>query len=336
MNSAQFENEALKKAFLNFKKTWNSRNSIEVFSSGSTGDPKKLLITKEQMMLSASKTLQFFDLERGLNALVCLSLDTIAGKMMLARGFVGNWKLKIVEPKANPLIDSDEKFDFVALVPLQLERILEETPKKIELIKTMIIGGAPISESLINQLKKRKITVFQTFGMTETISHIALRKIGFNSESFYQTVEGVSVSAKNGHLIIDYPEMFDNPLHTNDLVKIISPSQFEWIGRTDFIINSGGYKLNPEKIEQKLSKNILVPFFLTGIEDRVLGEKLALVVESTKDFTPLKSQLSQLLDKYEIPKVYSRIDTFLRTKSGKVNRHETLKKISSNDWQELI
>lgn len=336
MICAQFENEAIKSTFNKFKNEWSQNSSFEVFSSGSTGDAKKIILSKEQMVLSAEKTIKFFDLEHGIKALVCLSLETIAGKMMLARSFVGQWNLKIIEPRANPLQNINETFDFLALVPLQLERILVESPEKLKLIKTIIVGGAPVSDSLIKLLIEHKIIVYQTFGMTETVSHFALRKIGFETSQHYKTVDGVEVSERNGCLIVHYPEMFKEPILTNDLVKIYSANEFEWLGRSDFMINSGGIKMNPEKIEQKLAEQIPYSFFITGLHDQRLGQKLALIIENSIDFIPQKLQLLNVLEKYEVPKVYLNVHEFVRTKSGKINRIETLKNVSSDDWKKLI
>ena len=288
------------------------------------------------MILSANKTINFFNLQDGINALICLSLETIAGKMMLVRSYLGKWQLNIVEPSANPLNKIDEKIDFVALVPLQLERILLESPEKLRKINTIIVGGAPVSNSLINRLKENEITVFQTFGMTETVSHIALRKIGMQTDNFYETVDGVKVSDLDGNLIIHYPEMFDEPLTTNDLVKISSPKKFEWVGRSDFMINSGGVKLNPEKIEQKLVELIPFPFFICGLNDENLGQKLALVIENNSNYIPEKEKLKAVLEKYEIPKVFITLKEIVRTKSGKMNRIKALEKINADDWKTII
>ncbi|MFY7668092.1 MAG: AMP-binding protein [Crocinitomicaceae bacterium] len=336
MISAKFQNEAIEKDYLRFKSDWKKNDSIQVLTSGSTGEPKKILIAKEKMILSANKTIRFFNLQDRVDALVCLSLNTIAGKMMLARAFVGKWNLTIVEPAVNPLLNSDENIDFLALVPLQLERILIECPDKIRQIETVIVGGAPVSNSLINLLKENEMTVYQTFGMTETVSHIALRKIGKETDAFYKTVDGAEVSDLDGNLIIHYPEMFEEPLRTNDLVKIISPKQFEWLGRSDYMINSGGVKLNPEKIEQKLSELIPYSFFITGLKDDRLGQKLALVIENNSNFIPEKVRFQSVLDKFELPKVYINVKEFDRTKSGKVNRIKTIQNIQSNDWKAII
>ncbi|MFM7682378.1 MAG: AMP-binding protein [Bacteroidota bacterium] len=336
MISAKFQNEAIEKAFLNFQSEWKKNDSIEVFTSGSTGEPKNILFPKEKMILSANKTINFFNLRNSINALICLSLETIAGKMMLVRAFVGKWNLNIVEPTANPLNNIDEKIDFVALVPVQLERILLESPEKLRKINTIIVGGAPVSNFLINLLKENEMTVFQTFGMTETVSHIAIRKIGMQTDNFYETVDGVKVSALNGNLMIHYPEMFEEPLQTKDQVNIISPTKFVWIGRTDFMINSGGVKLNPEKIEQKLVEIIPFPFFIFGLNDENLGQKLALVIENNSNYTPEKERLKGILDKYETPKVFITVKEIVRTKSGKMNRIKTIEKINEDDWKTIV
>jgi O-succinylbenzoic acid--CoA ligase len=336
MNSAKFQNEAIQKAILNFQSEWEKNDSIEVFTSGSTGEPKKILIPKEKMILSANKTINFFKLQDGINALICLSLETIAGKMMLVRSYLGKWQLNIVEPSANPLNKIDEKIDFVALVPLQLERILLESPEKLRKIDTIIVGGAAVSNSLINRLKENEITVFQTFGMTETVSHIALRKIGMQTDDFYETVDGVTVSDLNGKLTVHYPEMFEEPIQTNDLVNILSSTKFEWVGRSDFMINSGGVKLNPEKIEQKLVDLIPFPFFICGLNDENLGQKLALVIENNSNYIPKKEKLKGVLEKYEIPKVFITLKEIVRTKSGKMNRKKSIEKINADDWKTII
>jgi len=172
--------------------------------------------------------------------------------------------------------------------------------------------------------------------MTETVSHIALRKIGKETDAFYKTVDGVEVSDLDGDLVIHYSEMFQQPIRTNDVVRIISPKQFEWLGRSDYIINSGGVKLNPEKIEQKLSDLLPFSFFITGLKDARLGQKLALVIENNSNFIPEKVRFQSVLDKFEIPKVYINVKGFDRTKSGKVNRLKIIQKIKMDDWKAII
>ncbi len=330
-----FQSDSLKFSYFNFIKEWEENPLICVKSSGSTGDAKEIFISKEQMILSASKTIDFFNLKPKTKALLCLSMETIAGKMMLVRSIVGKWNLTISEPNANPLKEMNEEFDFAAFVPLQIQNILDENPDKLKKINTIIVGGAPISDELAEKLKMNEITVYQTFGMTETVSHIALRKIGNDSEKQYTTLKGITVSENEGELIVNYPEMFEKNLETNDLVKICAPNKFEWLGRADFIINSGGIKLNPEQIENKLSRILNLSFFLVGLPDHSLGTKLALILEENEDFSISKKQLQQVLDKYEIPKVYAVVNSFNRTESGKINRRQTLKNIDSTNWKTI-
>jgi O-succinylbenzoic acid--CoA ligase len=330
-----FQSDSLKLSYFNFIKEWETSSLIRVKTSGSTGEAKEICFSQKQMLVSALKTIHFFDLIPESKALLCLSMDTIAGKMMIVRSMVGKWNLIICEPTANPLKYLNEDYDFAAFVPLQIQKILDENPEKLKRIKTIIVGGSPISNELIEKLKTNDITVYQTFGMTETVSHIALRKIGKNSEQYYTTLNGISVSESNSQLAISYPEMFNQELVTNDIVQIISSDKFEWLGRADFIINSGGIKMNPELLENKLSLLYSFPFFLTGLPDEILGSKLALVIEKQDELFVSKNELLNFLEKFEIPKVYVVLDSFIRTESGKINRIQTLNKIESTQWNTI-
>lgn len=322
---------------LDFFAEWSREDAeIKVNSSGSTGKPKEILLQKSQLILSASKTNKYFNLNAGTKAFLCLSTETIAGRMMLVRAFVGDYEIRIEQASSNPLKDCEESFDFMAIVPLQLATILDESSEKLALVKSIIVGGAPVSNHLIAKLKTLKKSIFQTFGMTETVSHIALRKIGFEESNYYEALQGVTFTAPKGNLEIHYPELLPQPLLTTDFVRLIDSTHFEWIGRTDFIINSGGVKLNPEAIEQKLANLIDVPFFISSIPDELLGNKLTLVLESELDSSFKKSDFEALLTKYEIPKMFVLIPTFERTSSGKINRKETLSKILANDWKPIL
>ena len=330
-------NKNLHKYVSDFLIEWSREGaSFVVKSSGSTGQSKLIEISKSQMKLSAQKTNQFFQFNSEPKALLCLSFDTIAGKMMLVRALVGDYFLQIDSPSSNPLKKITEPIDFLAIVPLQLETILSETPEKLNLVKTIIVGGAPVSDKLKQLLKEAKKTVFQTYGMTETVSHIALRKIGFEERDYYQALQGVTFTALEGNLEIHYPELLPQPLLTTDFVHLIDSTHFEWIGRTDFIINSGGVKLNPEAIERKLTSLIDVPFFISSIPDDLLGNKLTFVLESELDISMKKADFEALLTKYELPKMFVIIPTFERTSSGKINRKATASKILANDWKPIL
>lgn len=329
--------EKLLQYVCDFLELWSREEAtFKVKSSGSTGQAKLIEITKNQMVISAQKTNHFFQFDKETKALLCLSLDTIAGKMMLVRALVGDYFLQVESPSSNPLKSITEPIDFLAIVPLQLETILKESPEKLDLVKTIIVGGAPVSDKLKQLLKAVKKTVFQTYGMTETVSHIALRKIGFEESLSYEALEGVTFTAQEGNLEIHYPELLSQPLLTTDNVRLMDSTHFEWIGRTDFIINSGGVKLNPETIEQKLADLINVPFFLSSIPDDLLGNKLTLVLESEAPISLRKSDFEAILTKYEIPKLFAFIPAFQLTASGKINRNTTASKILIDDWKPLF
>jgi O-succinylbenzoic acid--CoA ligase len=327
-----------------FLKEWFSvKEVIEVKTSGSTGKPKIIALKKEFMVNSALATGAFFNLPEKKTALLCMSIHYIAGKMMLVRAIVLGWHLDIVEPTSNPLKGLHKQYDFSAMVPMQLQNSLLE----IEKVKKLIIGGGIVSEELEAQIQTISTEVFATFGMTETITHIAVKKLNkphqaaFFSAPHYQVLPGVSIAQDERNcLVIDAPKVSENKSITNDVVVLISDKEFKWLGRYDTIINSGGIKLHPEEIEKKLSKIIQQRFFVAGIPDKILGEKLILIIEkdvvsSTLDtYKNEKSFLNQLeinlkgienLTKYEIPKAIYFVTQFIETDTKKIQRKKTLK-----------
>jgi O-succinylbenzoic acid--CoA ligase len=320
-----------------FLENWNdSEKLIFVQTSGSTGVPKTIALEKKNMALSAKKTLDYFQLKKGNKALLCLSMQTIAGKMMLLRSLLGELDLEIIAPTSNPLKNVESEIDFLALVPLQLETCLEENPKKLHLIKKIIVGGAPLSEKIIQRLKAEKLTIYQTFGMTETISHIALKKTGFDATSTYEALSGIRFLEKEGKLLIDYPAFFEAPLETNDMVQLEDSTHFEWLGRADFIINSGGVKLNPEQIESKIAHLIPCAFIVTSLPDERLGSIAVLLLESENELFIPKIELENCLGKFEVPKKLAFTTKFTRTESGKIMRSESTLKIEANGWKPLL
>lgn len=302
-----------------FLEEWNSDSEfISTNTSGSTGKPKTIQLQKEHMLISAKATCDFLDLKEGDSALLCLNPSTIGGKMMIVRSIERNLNLTIVEPSANPLQNVNGTFDFCAMVPYQVQNSL----KDIEKIRKLIIGGAPSSSELRKSLNETKCKAYQTFGMTETISHFALADLS-NEEIVYQTLSGVTISEENDNLIVNCPAIGVHNLKTNDSVKILNQNEFVWLGRTDFVINSGGVKLHPEVIEDKLYNLIASPFFLTGIADEKWGEKLVLCVQSNEKLKYKKSDFTSL-DSYETPKEIWLFSQFIETASGKINRLKTI------------
>jgi len=307
----------------------NDNDYVLVNTSGSTGTPKKIKLLKSHMRNSALATGNYFGLKEDAIALLCLSATYIAGKMMLVRAMILGWDIHLVSPIANPLENLTESYDFCAMVPMQVEASLSHLHK----IEQLIIGGAPISLTLNKELQTVTTNCFATYGMTETITHIAVKRINkFGSnlsavESYFNTLPKVSISKDDrGCLVIDAPKVSNEIIVTNDIVNIHSDTEFEWLGRFDNVINSGGLKLFPEQIEQKLSQLIKERFFVIGIADEILGEKLILIVESEIPLNLSKFDYQRCqLTKYEMPKEVLILPKFKETLTGKVRRKQTLK-----------
>lgn len=294
-------------------------NKDYVFSqtSGTTGKPKAIKINKQAMVNSAIATGNFFKLNPGDKALHCLPCQFIAGKMMLVRAIVLGLEINLVFPTGTFLANATINYDFAAMVPLQVENNFQY----LNQIKTLIIGGAQPSNNLRKALKKLKtVKVYETYGMTETITHIAAKKI--NAQNFKVLPDIIIEKDKRDCLVINAPRIAENQIITNDLVEIVSKNQFKWLGRIDNVINSGGVKLFPEQIERKIK--LEQRFFITSRKDEKLGEKVVLVIESER--RDLETTLFSELNKYEIPKEIYFIPQFIETKTGKIKRKETLEK----------
>ena len=300
--------------------------TVYVKTSGSTGQPKTLEIKKEAMVNSALATGQYFDLKPGDLALLCLSSQHIAGKMMLVRAIILGLHLDMVAPSSSPLEGIQKEYDFCAMVPLQVQNSLEPLYK----IKTLIIGGAPISKLLRAKLAEQPNDIYETYGMTETVTHIAVKKVSSMEhspkETYFKTLPSIQISKdERGCLVIDAPKIAENPIVTNDLVDIEGEHHFKWLGRHDNVINSGGVKLIPEQIEEKLLPVVESRFFVSGIPDEQLGEKLVLFIEGEEPsqfHSKTKIQEVKSLERYEVPKQIVFIKNFAETPNGKIQRKE--------------
>lgn len=313
-------------AFEEFLHAWNNeKDVISLKTSGSTGPPKEIILQKKDMITSAKQTLDFLGVKKSGTSLICLSMDTIAGKMMAVRSIVGELAIHLAPVNSNPSKDLHEQIDLCAMVPLQLETILKQDHTPLHLIKHLLIGGGPVSPELEQQSAENGITFWHTFGMTETISHVAIRKAGKNAEPHFTALPGITFSAEHDKLIIHYPAIGIDGLSTNDLVDLISPTSFRYIGRADFIINSGGLKFNPEELERKIASIMNGTYFFGGISDSRLGQKIVLFIEGDETVSPRSNDLEPLLPKYAVPKEIIRLSKFVRTESGKINRSETIK-----------
>lgn len=307
---------------------------LEVHTSGSTGVPKKIKIRKEHMVNSAMATGKFFELPAKSTALMCLPANFISGKMMIVRALVLGWEIDLIPPSSNPLDQVFKTYDFCAMTPFQLDNSLG----RLHLIKKLIVGGGAVSPALQKMVQGLNTKVYETFGMTETVSHIAAKRLNPGKKRSkpipFKVLPEISISVDHRScLVVKAPHVAEDTVVTNDVVEIVTYKKFLWKGRYDNVVNSGGIKLYPEEIEQKLSEIIDHRLFVTGMPDDALGEKLVLFVEvdfSEEVLEDLKEQVKSLdtLDTYEIPKKIYLIQKFEETPNGKIHREHTVQ--SSN------
>jgi len=313
------EGEDFEKPVGDFLLDWfDEKSYLEINTSGSTGKPKLIRVDKQAMVRSALATGDFFDLQPGDKVLHCLPVNYVAGKMMFIRGFILGLEIDFVAPSSHPLDRLEYDYDFAALVPMQAQYSLD----KLKHVKTIIIGGAKITKSLEEKLLKVKSKIYETYGMTETITHIAAKRIGKEAFTVFPNVM-LSLD-DNNCLLIKAPSISSEIIETNDIVEMVSENEFIWLGRYDNIINSGGIKLIPEQIEEKLATRIQNRYFVIGQADAVLGEKLVLIVEGEP--MPIEKEVFDVLDKYEIPKEIHFVKHFEETPNGKIIRKETMNK----------
>jgi O-succinylbenzoic acid--CoA ligase len=306
----QFEKE-----FGEFLLDWiDNKDTIELMTSGTTGIPKLITLQKQAMVNSAIATADFFNLRPGNKVLHCLPTRYIAGKMMFVRSIIVGLEMDLIAPTSHldDLLPS-KKYDFVALVPIQAQAGLD----KLNQFKKIIIGGAKLTDTLAHQLKSCNAEIYETYGMTETITHIAAKRIG---AEYFETLPNVSISKDDRScLVIHAPNIVASTIVTNDLVEISSEHKFKWLGRFDNVINSGGIKYFPEQIEAKLALKINQRFFIAGLPDDNLGQKIALFIEG-EEF-PLEANIFNELEKFERPKEIHFILHFIET-NNKLKRFE--------------
>ena len=312
-----------------FLSEWNNDSLfVHVQTSGSTGAPKPMLAEKRRMLVSARITNDFLGLREGDAALLCMSLDYIAGKMMVVRSIERGLKLITVEPSGHPLNHSqlatdDCQIDFAAMVPLQVYNTLQvpEERKRLLQIRHLIIGGGAIDEALGAELKNFPNAVWSTYGMTETLSHIALRRLsGPEASDLYIPFPSVKVSlSDDGCLVIDAPEVCPGRLVTNDIAEI-SPQGFRILGRKDNVICSGGIKIQIEEVESRLRPFFRVPYLISKRPDPKFGEVSVLLTEGSID--EARQICERILPKYYLPRHYLHVDRIPLTETGKPARQQ--------------
>jgi len=322
-----------------FLQNWfGNADFILAHTSGSTGKPKSIRLSKESMVNSARMTNQFFGITAQSTGLLCLPATYIAGKMMLVRAIVGGFNLITVTPSANPFEKLDTPVDFAAITPYQLFHAADDLQRKS--VGKIIVGGGPVTGKLEKLSENIPAELYETYGMTETCSHIALRRFnGLNRSEYFTVLDGVSVRLDERHCLAIYaPHLLKDEIQTNDIVELKGSRSFRWLGRADSTINSGGIKIHPEQLEKKLEGIIPFPCFITSIPDDVLENKVVLVIESEKyslqQEQELITRLEQVFSKYEMPKCFFYLPVFIYSESNKVLRKETLANANSTSTED--
>lgn len=304
-----------------FINEWESASpTVTAHTSGSTGAPKQVQLKKTDMEVSAKATCKFFGISSNSHLLLPISVDYIAGKMMIVRAIVSGADLTVLRPGNDILcgVEIPTDTDLVAIVPSQIPSLIQESWS--HKFKHVIVGGAPMSSQQQQTLVDAGINAWATYGMTETCSHVALRHI---SSEYYEALPGFKFSVDSrGCLTINSDKMSFVSLQTNDKVNLISDIKFQWLGRYDNVINSGGIKIHPEEDEAILANVIPVPFYISSMPHSKWGAVPILVLEGTDNGKAAEyiKYAALLLQKYHTPKSAIWLPKFERTTSGKIKR----------------
>ena len=327
-------NPLLEKEAQHFLQLWESQATYEIQSSGTTGTPQIFRFSHKQMLHSAKASIAALELNTQTKALLCLPTSSVGAKMLMARSLVGAFKLILQQPSSRPLQHLDQTINFIAMVPTQLQQSLLHDLDKLKCISKILVGGGELTPALKNACRAAGLHVWQSYGMTETLSHVALQQISPAEAPYYSALTGIQFSTKNDCLVIHYPQMQLQAFYTKDLVTLHSATSFTWLGRAYNAINSGGFKIIPELIEQKLAGHFQNPFFTIGIPDEKWGQVVGIVFEGevVKDYLHFDGLG---LSSAEIPKKYACIQVFKRTSTHKIQRKEILQSLSNADWKSI-
>lgn len=318
------DNRSFRQELFSFLSEWfDPKNTVLVHTSGSTGKPKELYVGKEQMMESACLTCSFLKLQKEDTALLCMPLKYIAGKMVVVRALVAGLNLLLVPPTGHPLKDRTEAPVFAAMIPMQVYNSLQVPEEKaiLQQIRHLIIGGGAIDSKLAAELKDFPNAVWSTYGMTETLSHIALRRLnGPEASDWYTPFESVHIRlSKENTLMIHAPQVCEKELVTNDIAEINERNQFRILGRKDNTINTGGVKVQIEQVEAVLKDYLSVPFLITSAPDEKFGEIIVLLLEGELP-DHIEQTCEQVLPPYWRPKRFVPVFQLPLTETGKPDR----------------
>ncbi|MEX0965615.1 MAG: AMP-binding protein [Bacteroidia bacterium] len=309
------------------------RQQFTLNTSGSTGPPKTIRFSREALTRSAEMTAEVFDLGKGITALLCLSAEYVAGFMMAVRAQVNGWKLIVVPPSSNPLLHLPPgiSIDFAAFIPMQMQAILRGSGQSVRMLQNskLIIGGGAVSAELEDTIRKNRITAWHTYGMTETLTHVAIRKLGPDkTETAFIPLPGVAISVdENNCLALTVPALNGQSVQTRDRVELQEDGRFIWLGRLDNVANSGGHKVQLEKVEAAVAfalnklKLETDDFFAAAIPDAHLGEMVVVFLNKKIN---VKNELIKIatekLHRYEVPKEIIEATKWKKTASGKVDK----------------
>lgn len=324
------EGEPYELSIGDFLMDWlTAEHTIQIRTSGTTGTPKTLEVPKEKMIASAERTGAYFDLYPGNSCLLGLSADYIAGKMMLVRAMVLGLHLHYVEPSSAP-VPRDMNFDFTAMVPMQLR----ESLKQLDQFEKILVGGAPVPIDVYESVYESQADIYETYGMTETLTHIAVRRLNHTmsgeAEHVFTALPGVQFSLDDrGCLIVDDAQLDIQGMVTHDVVDLRSPTEFIWKGRFDHVINTGAVKVHPESLEDIFRTELGVEVMVAGVPDTKLGEKLIAIAEGNIKTQDIEKQIDRIRDlhPYEKPKKWFVLGRFERNQAGKLDRSKTFKKL---------
>jgi len=298
-------------------------------SSGTTGRKKKIPLAKKSMQLSAGMTLRYFGLRAGQTSLLCLPASYIAGRMMLIRSMLGGLNLYLAEPSLAPDAASFPPVDFSAMVPAQVIHLLNDSNDQLS-IRTLLIGGAEIPDDLVRRAENLPGSVYATFGMAETCSHVALRKLNRPGEGKeYRALPGVELSTDDRNCLVIRAPWLNEPVNTNDLADCAAPGSFVWLGRYDNLINSGGVKVVPEEIESRIKAETGLNTIVVGLPHPILGQKVILVMLKEDQLTG-ESIVKPVLDTLpapQQPKEIRFVDRFPLNRSYKTDRQTLVAKL---------
>lgn len=332
--AGRYGTDSFQASLAGFLAEWfDGKETLRVHTSGSTGKPKELWVEKSRMMNSAMLTVDFLNLQRGDTALLCMPLQYIAGKMVVVRALVAGLNLLPVAPCGHPMAALDEIPVFAAMIPMQVFNTLQVPAEKERLMRVchLIIGGGAIDERLGEALKLFPHEVWSTYGMTETLSHIALRKLnGGQASAWYTPFSGVTLSqTEDGTLVIDAPSVAAARLMTNDIVAFDSQGRFKILGRKDNTVNTGGVKVQIEQVEETLRPYLPFPFLITSVPDAKFGERIVLLAETGSEAGTLIAEAMEKLPAYWRPKQTFYVECLPLTGTGKPDR-ATAKRVAAD------